>query len=43
MVCNNHKTPATYNRKYLLLISGVIRKAALMILARLIYMGGQGG
>ena len=41
MVCNNHKTPVTYNRKYLLLISGVIRKAALMIFARLIYMGGD--
>lgn len=41
MVCNNHKTSVTYNRKYLLLISGVIRKAALMIFTRLIYMGGD--
>lgn len=41
VVCNNHKTPVTYKRKYLLFISGVIRKAALMIFSRLIYMGGD--
>ena len=41
MVCNNHRTSVTYNRKYLLLISGVIRKTALMNFTRLIYMGGD--
>ena len=41
MVCNNHRTSVTYNRKNLLLIAGVIRKTALMNFTRLIYMGGD--